>query len=337
MLFRRLVSFIIVIAAALLAFLGAAYFYLHFPADHPGVQMTIEAGTSVREITDALEKKGVIRCAPCFRAYIGLMGIAPRLRAGDYEFESGLTPLEVTTKLLKGDFKRYRITMPEGWTVKDISNHLKTLPFVVDSDFAERFLHLSKDKDVISKLGFEWDIDNLEGYLFPSTYEVYKLKDPEKLISLMAGEFKARFSSKILEGSARMGFKPVEIVTLASIIEKETSKEEEKPLVASVLYNRLKKGMPLQSDPTVIYGLENYDGNVRKADLMNPHKYNTYVHLGFPPGPICNPGEGSISAALAPAETSYLYFVSRNDGTHVFSETLAEHQKNVNKYQRARK
>lgn len=299
--------------------------------------MTINAGTSVREISERLEKEGVVRDARFFRIYITLMGYSSKLRAGDYLFESGLAPRQVASKLLRGDFKTYKITIPEGWTVKEIATYLKGLKFVEGDDFSERFLSLSGDKGFIDALNIGWNIKSLEGYLYPSTYEVYKLTDPKKLAFLMTSEFRRKFSEKIEMGGKKLGFKPAEIVVMASIIEKETSKPDEKPVVASVFYNRLKKGMILQSDPTVIYGLKDFDGNLRKQDLANTHKYNTYMHKGLPPGPICNPGEESIMAAMHPAETDYLFFVSKNDGSHIFSKNLEEHNKAVWKYQKGGK
>ena len=312
----------------------AAYYYLHKPLIHPSLDMTIEPGTSVEKISGELEAGGVIKCASCFRIYLGLMGYAPRLRAGDYRFESGLTPDLVTKMLLKGDFRTYKITIVEGWTVKQIADYLKTLPFVVNEDLVPDFLRLTEDKTFIKSQDIGWDIPVLEGYLLPETYKVYKLSDPGKLITTMTGHFKELFREEMLKKSGTLGISPEEIMTLASIIEKETGVESERPLVASVFYNRLKKGMLLQSDPTIIYGLKDYNGNIRKSDILNPHKYNTYVHPGLPPHPICNPGKASIKAALNPAKTDYLFFVSKNDGTHIFTTNLQDHNRAVLKYQK---
>lgn len=321
---------LVVIAAVVFA---AAYLYAHWPIPHPRAEMTINPGTSVRSIAKMLEGAGVIRCEFCFRAYVAARGYASKLRAGDYEFDSGLTVEHILQKLLKGDFKTYQITIPEGWMVGQIADYLKTLSFVVDQDPAGQFMKFAEDADFIRSLDIGWEVSNLEGYLFPSTYEVYKLKDVEKLAFLMGSEFKRKFSEDIRKKSKELGLTPEQVVTMASIIERETSKPEEKPLIASVFYNRLKKGMILQSDPTVIYGLKDFNGNLTKGDMANRHNYNTYVHPGLPPGPICNPGEEAIKAALNPAKTNYMFFVSKNDGTHQFSETFAEHQNAVRKYQ----
>lgn len=332
--FGRLIIVIAFLIILLIAGLATTYFYIKWPVEHPDVEMTINAGTSVRRISDVLEQKGVVKCAPCFRLYITVMGNASKLRAGDYEFESGLSASEVITKLLTGDFKTYKITFVEGWTVDQMAEYLKTIPFIEGTDFAEKFAQLTKDKEFIENLNIGWETPTLEGYLFPSTYQVYKLKEPEKLIFLMVNEFKRRFADDIEEKSSKFDMSPHEVVVMSSIVEKETGSPEERKLVASVFHNRLKKGMLLQSDPTTIYGLEDFDGNLRKRDLSNPHKYNTYVHPGLPPGPIANAGGASMKATMDPAETDYLFFVSKNNGTHVFTNNLSEHNRNVWEYQK---
>jgi UPF0755 protein len=328
--FAKLVAIVIGLAAAAAA---ALLIYLGLPIKHPPAEIAIEQGMTVEGIADALHEKGVIKCPLCFKAYVIALGKEAKLHAGDYEFEDGLSTRAVVHKLLKGDFKVYWLTIPEGWTVRQIADYLRSSPSVANPALAGDLLTLSRDKGFINSLDIGWDADSLEGYLFPSTYQVYKLRDAGKLIAQMIGEFKKRFAAEVTEGAPQKGLKPADIVTLASIVEKETGNAAERPSIASVFYNRLKAGMPLQSDPTVIYGLPNYNGNIRKEDLSNPHPYNTYVHSGIPPGPIANPGAASIEAVLHPAETKYLYFVSKNDGTHYFSETYPEHRNAVIKYQ----
>ncbi|MDP2973069.1 MAG: endolytic transglycosylase MltG, partial [Deltaproteobacteria bacterium] len=174
----------------------------------------------------------------------------------------------------------------------------------------------------------------LEGYLFPDTYHFIKEMEPEEVIRMMVHQFRKIFGPDLIEKASQMGITPREAVTLASIIEKEASLSEEKPLVSAVFHNRLKRRIPLQSDPTVIYGISNFDGNLTKEHLLTPTPYNTYLILGLPPTPICNPGKESIIAALHPASAPYLYFVSKNDGSHHFSESFEEHQRAVGKYQK---
>jgi len=330
----RLVEVLVFSGLAVAAVLLVVHLYLNTPIRHATVELSIEKGYSLNEILRVLDEKGVIRCKTCFKAYAVLGGYALKIKAGDYEFGDGLSHKGVMKKLISGDFKRYMVTIPEGWRAIDIARMMEGKPFVGNAEVPSRFLELVSNPKGLGGLDIGWEVPSLEGYLFPSTYEIYKLRDPKDLIFRMVGEFRTRFSKKLLDASRYLHLSPHELVVLASIIEKETAVPDEKPLVASVFYNRLKKNMPLQSDPTVIYGLKDFDGNLKKADLLNPHPYNTYVHLGLPPTPICNPGKTSIEAAIHPASTDYLYFVSKNDGTHAFSSTLSEHERNVDIYQR---
>jgi len=174
----------------------------------------------------------------------------------------------------------------------------------------------------------------LEGYLFPETYHLIRDMDSEEVIQMMVHQFKKVFESDLANGSSQLGMSQREVVTLASIIEKETPLPDEKRLISAVFYNRLKKKIPLQSDPTVIYGVKNFDGNLTKEHLLKPTPYNTYLIQGLPPTPICNPGKDSLLAALYPAQVPYLYFVSKNDGSHYFSSDIEDHQRAVWKYQK---
>jgi UPF0755 protein len=174
----------------------------------------------------------------------------------------------------------------------------------------------------------------LEGYLFPDTYHLLREMDPEEVIQMMVHQFRKVFGPDFARWASELGISEREVVILASIIEKETSLSEEKPLVSAVFHNRLRKKIPLQSDPTVIYGIKNFNGNLTKQDLMRPTPYNTYVIAGLPPTPICNPGKDSLLAAVHPAPVSYLYFVSKNDGSHYFSSAIEEHNRAVWKYQK---
>ena len=173
----------------------------------------------------------------------------------------------------------------------------------------------------------------LEGSLFPDTYAVTRATTPQDLVIHMTGNFRKVVAAMITPLAVRIPWNERQILTVASMVEKETGVDAERPIIAGIFYRRLSKGMPLQSDPTVIYGLKNFDGNIRKTDLQNPHPYNTYAHAGLPPGPICNPGLPSLRAAVQPAVTDYLYFVSKGDGTHHFSSTAQQHLEAVRQYQ----
>jgi len=199
----------------------------------------------------------------------------------------------------------------------------------------DRFLSLLQDPALIRSLGLR--VPSLEGYLLPETYAFPKSATEEQVIRKMVHDMLAFFDEKKKQRAAALGMTLHQVLILASIIEKEAGVPEERPLISSVYHNRLKRGMRLQSDPTVIYGLRHFDGNLRRRDLQRESPYNTYLHRGLPPTPIANPGKGSILAALFPAKTPYLYFVSRNDRTHAFSITLAEHERAVNRYQRRRR
>lgn len=296
------------------------------------VEAEIAPGTSVRKISDTLAASGVIRTPRLFELYARAKGVAGKLRAGTYEFEAGTTMLAALSKIERGDVKQYPFTIVEGWTIKDIAATLAGRLFTASPAFSEDFLRLTNDKDFISSLGISGAV-SLEGYLFPDTYFLTRPVTPENFIRRLVARQNEVIGGLDGEAVRESGMGLNKLVTLASIIEKETGATDERPLIASVFFNRLKLGMPLQSDPTIIYGLPSFDGNIKKSDISNPHAYNTYVHPGLPPGPICNPGKASLEAVIHPAESKYLYFVSRNDGTHVFSETLAEHSKAVMKYQ----
>lgn len=283
------------------------FYYIFVPIQPQTAEITVEEGQTLRQIAQQLERSGVIRNANVFIAYAVLSSRAKKLQSGDYRFDKKISTHRVLEKLVKGEVILHKVQIIEGWTVRQIANYLKTLDFIGDPTFADEFLELAKEH---------------EGYLFPETYRFSKRAAPRDYVETFLKTFRNFYPDP----------KP-EVVTLASIIEKETGLDAERPLIASVFYNRLKKGMGLASDPTVIYGLKNFDGNLRKEDLSNPHPYNTYVHAGLPPGPICNPGRASIQAALNPEQTDYLYFVSKNDGSHHFSSTLAEHNQAVRKYQ----
>ncbi|MBU4483872.1 endolytic transglycosylase MltG, partial [bacterium] len=296
------------------------------------VQIQVVPGTAINTIINKLHSKGVIRYKILFKLYIYLKNADGKVRAGDYKFESGLSPSDIIQRLLKGDFQTHRLQVLEGWTYRQIAHYLALLPFVKNENFEEEFIKLCEYRPFISSLGFVEE-ETLEGYLFPNTYEVYELNDPRDIIKIMVSEFKKRFTDEMEKRAEELGMNRDKILTLASIIEKETSIPEERNLISSVFHNRLKIKMALQSDPTVIYGIKDFNGNLTKKDLQLNHPYNTYVRPGLPPGPICNPGLESIKAALWPAKSNYLYFVSKNDGSHHFSKSLSEHNRAVWQYQ----
>jgi len=329
----KLVVFFIFVLFAVLASFGASSYVAvtrwHSPHE---TEVAIPSGTSVKGIASQLAAQEVIRTPKMFELYVRAKGMADKLRAGLYDFPAGITMLEVIDRLVEGDVRQYQFTIIEGWTIEDIAAALEGKDFLSSSDMPKRFAELSRDKTFIDELGLK-DTPSLEGYLFPDTYLVEMNLTAKKLIRRLVDHYNKVWASLDQTKLSERGMTPREVLILASIVEKETGDSKERPLVASVFLNRLRQGIALQSDPTIIYGLPNFDGNIRKKDIKNPHPYNTYVHSGLPPGPIANPGKASLDAVLDPAKTNYLYFVSKNDGTHVFTSSLSDHLKAVRKYQ----
>jgi UPF0755 protein len=333
----KFIKRLILIAIVLVIFFGGlgagiVYFGATRWRSPETVESIIRPGSSLRGIARQLEGEKVIGTPKLFEIMARARGISRTLRAGSYEFPAGSTLNDVLKKLADGDVKRYAFTIVEGWTIDEIAAALKGQPFLADSSVPEQFVKFANDQEFRASLGIE-DAPSLEGYLFPETYLVEKPLGADAFVRRLVEQFHKVWGSLDDLAKARSPFSKAQLVTLASIVEKETGISEERPLVASVFFNRLRRRMPLQSDPTIIYGLEDFDGNIRKRDMSNPHKYNTYVHSGLPPGPIANPGKASLEAVLKPAKTDYLYFVSKNDGSHHFSSTLSEHLAAVKKYQ----
>ncbi|MBI2342699.1 MAG: endolytic transglycosylase MltG [Deltaproteobacteria bacterium] len=322
-------------AAALLICLAAGcllgtYISLDKPVNHDEATFVVQHGTPLIMIAEQLARAGIIRSPALFAVYARLARVDRSIKAGEYQFQSGLSSFDVLNKLKNGDCKLYKITLIEGWTAAQIADYLANQSFAAPS-FGPHFLSVINDEYFAKSAGV--DEKSLEGYLFPNTYFIERPRTAEWLVSRLVYEFKKAYTGELEARAKEIGFSQREVITLASIIEKETGLDSERAIISSVFHNRLKKKMPLQADPTVIYGLKGFDGNLRKADLSNPHLYNTYVHQGLPPGPISNPGLASIRAALWPATTDFLYFVARGNGSHEFTKTLSEHSKAVAKYQ----
>jgi UPF0755 protein len=305
---------------------------LFFPPTFQGEakRVLIPKGSTFREVVQALDEKGLLRSPTAFYLMARVLGVAGDVQAGEYELSTAMTPPVILHKLVNGDVVKYRVTIPEGYTVRQIASRLAELGIITDQ---EEFLAEAFSSDFNTILGITGK--SIEGYLFPDTYLFSKEVAPQEVIKTMVGKFKRVYTPDFSQRAAELGMTDREVVTLASIIEKETGLPEERPLISAVFHNRLKRGIPLCSDPTVIYGIANFDGNLRKRDLEKRTPYNTYLMRGLPPGPIANPGRASIEAALYPAPFKYLYFVSRNDGSHHFSTTLREHNEAVRRYQKA--
>jgi UPF0755 protein len=319
----------------LLLMAGAAAFYMdlqefgRMPTGAPGEEhvITVEPGTPVALIAEVLERRALIKSAFKFKLLARLEGSDRRLKAGEYSFRPPLAPREILALMEKGVVRLHRLTVPEGLTIHQIAELVEAAGLARAADV----LACATDPAYVRTQGLS--ADSLEGYLFPETYFFPGTVTAEGIIAAMLQRFRSTFSADWERRALELGLTPHEVVTLASLIEKETADPSERPLIASVFYNRLKRGMRLETDPAVIYGVRNFDGNLTRKHLETPGPYNTYLIKGLPPGPIANPGKQALEAALFPAETSYLFFVSRNDGTHQFSTHLAEHNRAVHYYQ----
>ena len=294
------------------------------------VEIEIKRGTTSEEIADELEAKGVIASRWRF-LLIRAWRRDDTLMAGYYRFDRPMSEGEAFEALREGSVRYYPVTIPEGLTRLEIADTMAATGRIDKKEF----LALTANPDRV-KENFP-EAENLEGFLFPDTYYLDDTSTPEKVVEMMLGRFREVYAEATTKATSPL--KPFEIVVLASMVERETPESAEHRVVSSVFHNRLRKPMPMQCDPTVVYGLvlENrYRGQLYEDDLKDPHRYNTYVHPGLPPGPIANPGQQAIEAAANPAETDYYYFVASGNGKgHVFSKTLTEHNRAVQAYRRS--
>jgi UPF0755 protein len=329
-------AILLLVTLAVVAALGAAgMLYRRTSEPYKGYEapeqfVTIEPGSSPRAIAERLIEAGVVRDDTTFRAALWRTGRARQLQAGEFRFDRAMTPTEVVEKIARGDVHQRRITFPEGRNIKEMAAIFEQQGFGT----AVAFVAAARDTTAIR------DIDaaatDLEGYLFPETYALPRDATAATLVSAMVARFRHLFTPGMQQAAQALELTPRQVVTLASLVEKETALASERPMVAAVYLNRMKIGMGMQADPTVIYALQKagrYNGNLTRDDLQFDSPYNTYRYGGLPPGPIASPGLASLQATVAPADVEYLYFVSRNDGSHVFARTLQEHNENVRRFQ----
>lgn len=317
--------------------MGMTVFYLWLyyqtPASHQAPQQTVllPRGASLRQIAAQLAETGVIRHRSMLVLYIRFLRPGPPLQAGEYALSATMSPAHIVQLLRSGKVIQHALTIPEGTTVRDLA----TLVATKGLGDRQTIVGLATDPAFLSTLGLT--APSLEGYLFPDTYHVPRGIPERELLTMMVHTLRQRYSAEVAAQAQQLGLTQHQVLTLASLIEKEAQREEERPLIAAVYHNRLRRGMRLQCDPTVIYALgERFDGNLRKTDLDIDSPYNTYRYPGLPPGPIGSPGLRSIAAAVLPAPVDYLYFVAtRQQGKHHFSRTLTEHNHAVAKYQRS--
>ena len=291
----------------------------------------IKQGSSFARIAVQLQTAGVVSDVRRFTLLARWRKATAQVHAGEYLFETSATPDQILARLVAGDIRKFQVTIPEGFNLQEISDRLgKT-----GVGSAQEFLSLCRDEVFIKELGIE--ATSLEGYLFPETYTYTSSTTSRQLLSAMVEQLDSQITEELLENAAALKLDRHQLITLASIVQKEAGNLMEMPLISSVFHNRLKRGMPLQADPTVIYGVADFDGNLTRKHLNTPTPYNTYRMRGLPPGPIASPGGFALHATASPAEGEDLYFVARGDGTHEFNATLKEHNRAVRRYQLRRR
>ena len=310
----------LVFGAVLIILVLHVVWFIYTPIS-PGrpIRMDITFGTSAWQISKTLAKEHVITDAPAFMSIAMLTKRARNLQAGTYVFEGRHYPLEVMDILYLGKSLRYKITVPEGSDIFAIGDILTTTGMFSRKEF----INTAQKRSTAEFFGL--NAPSMEGFLFPDTYYLGPNMTAMEIISRMVGRYRTVYTLDMQARARRIGLSDLEVITLASMIEKEARSSVEKPVISSVFHNRLRLRMPLQSDPTAIYGIEGFRLTITPEDLRRNSPYNTYLNKGLPPGPICNPGKDAILAALWPAETTHLYFVSKGNGYHYFSSSFRDH------------
>jgi len=307
--------------------------YARSPIDNRATIITvnIHKGAGFMEIVDILDRAGVVKNKFFFSMLALSKGVAGHIKAGEYELSTGMTPAQIADKIAKGDIKVHRVTIPEDYTLKQIADLLVAEQLVS----AENFFSVITDPEFLSSLNIQ--ASSAEGYLYPETYDFNRAMTTREIVRIMVAQFWKKVSPQMVKRAHDLGLTTTQFITLASLIGKESGYSGEKANISAVFHNRLKKRMKLQCDPTAIYSLNRYQNIVKRKHLDNDTPYNTYKIDGLPPGPIANPGFDSLNAALYPAPVNYLYFVSNNDGTHIFSSNLSAHARATLMYQTKRK
>ncbi|VEN74585.1 Endolytic murein transglycosylase [Candidatus Desulfarcum epimagneticum] len=319
--------------ALIFFFLLSLAIYAERPAGAPGKSLilVVEPGRDFGSAVSEMARRGIVKRPLAFKALAFLKGDDKQIKAGEYALGPSMTPSFILGELVRGRGLLRRLTIPEGQNMRQIASLAARAGVCGEKEFMDAAVNPS----LAAEMGV--DAETFEGYLFPDTYFFPRDTAPAALIAAMVRRFRSVFSPEWEERARSLGFSVHQVVTLASIIEKETGAAPERPVISSVFHNRLKKNMRLESDPTVIYGIRDFDGNLTRRHLKEPAPHNTYVIRGLPPGPIASPGLESLRAALYPADTDFLFFVSKNDGFHQFSATLREHEKAVFKHQKRRR
>ena len=310
--------------------IGLFYYQASRPASEKNQTMIfeIQPRMTLKQVALELSRQGLIRSPRAFQAITYIQAKQKQVMVGEFSLSPSMPPSKILLQITSGKTILHPVTIPEGYRITEIATLLHS-EGLADKEF---FIRQTRDKSLIRPLGIP--ADSLEGYLFPETYHFSKFTPEKKIVQKMVDTFREQvLKPQLLMSAKKSSLSWHEIITLASLIEKETGLDSERKIISSVFHNRLRKNMRLQTDPTVIYAMEKFDGNIRKRDLKIDSPYNTYRYKGLPPGPIANPGLKSIVAAISPIKSDHLYFVSRQDGSHHFSSTLIEHNLAVQKYQ----
>ncbi len=315
----------IILSASVLAFVLYVCIQLFVPSyiSEPPIEVEIPEGASFRQAMEILQKNGLIRDKNIFIIIGRLTGSDRRIRAGYYAFLGYMSPYQVFKRFIEGKIIEFEVTINEGDSLMEIREKLVSKGIVS----REAFERLTISTDFMASLDI--NAPSLEGYLYPDTYRFPKGAKATNVLKTMVDRLRKEYDHKINGRMAELGWSENNMLTLASIIEREAVTDKERPIISAVYHNRLRLGMPLQADPTAVYGVKSYREKIYKKDLLRKTPYNTYIIKGLPPGPIASPSIQSIKAALWPAELPYLYFVSKKDGTHVFSKTLQEHNRAI--------
>ena len=290
------------------------------------ILVDIPTGSSFLKVTEILNQAGLIKHRVFFYSLSIIKRASRSIRAGEYEFNTSLTPEAMIDKLLRGEIKNYRVVIPEDLSLREIAARLDEFKLIDKKVFFE----LAGDEDFLESLNIK--ADSIEGYLFPETYFFDRSMSTRQIMKIMVSQFWKKVTPEMIKRAGELGFNTHQFVTFASIIGKESGDDVEKTVISAVFHNRLRKKMRLQSDPTAVYDLDNFEGKVLRSHLRRNSRYNTYIIKGLPPGPIANPGLTSLTAVLYPAPVNYLYFVSKKDGSHFFSSSLNEHKQAINRY-----
>ena len=317
------------IATAALTILIHFYLALFVPPSREKVwkEVQVTEGMSFKAIAATMKKEGIVRYRGYFEIIGRIEGISRKVRVGYYGLNTNMSLWDVLDSLRKGRIIEYEVVVPEGYNLYQIAWTLSGTPLISD---VNQFIKLVKNKDYARSLGVE--ADTLEGYLFPDTYYFPKGARIEDIPKKMVQRYKAVFVDSYRNRAAELGLTENQVLTFASIVEKEARVPSERKLISAVYHNRLKKGMKLQADPTAVYGTKAWITKITAQDLKRKSPYNTYLHKGLPPGPIANPGMGAILAALYPESVDYLFFVAQGDGSHYFSKDFSAHEKAIGRY-----